>query len=360
MVDNMYINSILLENFRNYDNQEIKLNKNINVIYGNNAQGKTNIIESVFLCAYGKSFRAKKDSELIKFDKDICKVEISYSKVDREGTIKAEINDKKTFFANGVKQNKISDIIGKINVVIFTPDDIEIIKDGPQKRRRFLDMMISSLRPNYLHLLNSYNKILEQRNNYLRQIKMENKNPSMLDIWDEQLSEYSFKIYEYRKYFIEKISESIEDIHSLITKSGKEEIKIKYISNSKNKESFLENLKKSRAVDIKRGFTATGVHRDDFMIYINNRPVSIFGSQGQQRTAILTLKLCELKIVKEEIGDTPILLLDDYMSELDEKRRTSFLENIKGNQVIITCTDRIDLENESSIYYVENGICKKV
>lgn len=356
----MHINTILLENFRNYDNQEIKLNKNINIIYGNNAQGKTNIIESVFLCAYGKSFRAKKDSELIKFDKDLCKVEVSYSKVDREGIIKAEINDKKTFFSNGVKQNKISDIIGKINVVIFTPDDIEIIKDGPQKRRRFLDMMISSLRPNYLHLLNSYNKVLEQRNNFLRQIKLENKNPAMLDIWDEQLSEYSFKIYEYRKYFIEKISKSIEDIHSLITKSGKEDIKIKYISNSKNKESFLENLKKSRAVDIKRGFTATGIHRDDFMIYINSRPVSIFGSQGQQRTAILTLKLCELKIVKEEIGDTPILLLDDYMSELDEKRRTSFLENIKGNQVIITCTDRIDLENESSIYYVENGICKKV
>lgn len=356
----MHIKNILLENFRNYDNQEINLNENINIIYGNNAQGKTNIIESLFLCAYGKSFRAKKDKELIKFDKDLCKVVVSYSKIDREGTIKAEINDKKTFFVNGVKQNKISDIIGKINVVIFTPDDIEIIKDGPQKRRRFLDMMISSLRPNYLHLLNSYNKVLEQRNNFLRQIKLENKNPAMLDIWDEQLSEYSFKIYEYRKYFIEKIANSIEDIHSLITKCGKEDIKIKYISNSKNKESFLENLKKSRAVDIKRGFTATGVHRDDFMIYINSRPVSIFGSQGQQRTAILTLKLCELKIVKEEIGDTPILLLDDYMSELDEKRRTSFLENIKGNQVIITCTDRIDLENESSIYYVENGICKKV
>ena len=356
----MHIKNILLENFRNYDKQEIELNKNINIIYGNNAQGKTNIIESVFLCAYGKSFRAKKDSELIKFDKENCNVEVSYSKIDREGTIKAEIGEKKTFFANGVKQNKISDIIGKINVVIFTPDDIEIIKEGPQKRRRFLDMMISSLRPNYLHLLNSYNKVLEQRNNFLRQIKLENKNPAMLDIWDEQLAEYSYKIYEYRKYFIEKISNSIEDIHSLITKSGKEEIKIKYISNRKNKESFLENLKKSRQVDIKRGFTATGVHRDDFMIYINGRPVSIFGSQGQQRTTILTLKLCELKIVKEEIGDSPILLLDDFMSELDEKRRESFLENIKGNQVIITCTDRIDLENESSIYYVENGICMKV
>ncbi len=313
-----------------------------------------------FYVHIGKSFRAKRDKDLIKFDENNSKVEIEYEKIDREGKIKLEINEKKTFFSNDVKQNKISDIIGKINIVIFTPDDIEIIKEGPQKRRRFLDMMISSLRPNYIHLLNSYNKILEQRNNYLRQIKMENKSEKMLDIWDEQLSEYSFKIYEYRKYFIEKFSNKIENIHNLITKSGKEKIKIKYISTSKNKMSFLENLKKSREIDIKRGYTATGIHRDDFVIYINDRQVSIFASQGQQRTAILTLKLCELEIVKEEIGESPILLLDDFMSELDGERRTNFLENIKGNQVIITGTDRIDLENESSIFFVENGICKEV
>ena len=352
----MYIKKVILENFRNYENQEIELNENINIIYGNNAQGKTNIIESVFLCAFGKSFRAKKDSELIKFDENNCKVEVFYNKVDREGSIKAIIEDKKVFFSNGVKQNKISDIIGKINVVIFTPDDIEIIKDGPQKRRRFLDMMISSLRPNYLHLLNNYNKTLEQRNNYLRQIKMENKNPSMLDIWDEQLAEYSFKIYEYRKYFIEKISNIIEDIHSLITKSGKENIKIKYISNSKNKESFLENLKKSRQVDIKIGFTATGVHRDDFVVYINGREVEIYGSQGQHRTAILSLKLSELNVIYDEIGEYPILLLDDFMSELDDKRRKNFLNNIKDIQVIITCTEKITLENlEYFSYNVIDG-----
>ncbi len=356
----MYIKNISLENFRNYKKQKIKLNKNINIIYGNNAQGKTTIIESIFICSYGKSFRAKKDKELINFEESSAEVEIEYEKEDRKGKIKAQINDKKTFFSNDIKQNKISDIIGKINIVIFTPDDIEIIKEGPQKRRKFLDMMISSLRPNYIHLLNNYNKILEQRNNYLRQIKMENKSPKMLDIWDEQLSEYSFKIYEYRKYFIEKFSNKIENIHNLITKSGKEKIKIKYISNSKNKISFLENLKKSREIDIKRGYTATGIHRDDFMVYINDRQVSIFGSQGQQRTAILTLKLCELEIVKEEIGESPILLLDDFMSELDGERRTNFLENIEGNQVVITGTDKIELKNKSSIFFVENGICNEV
>ena len=305
----------------------------------------------------GRSFRTKKDSELIKFDKQNAKINILYEKSDRQGEIDLQINDKKTFFLNGVKQNKISNIVGKINVVIFTPDDINIIKDGPQKRRRFLDMMISSLRPNYIHLLNTYNKALEERNNYLRQIKFENKNVNMIDIWDEQLSEYSYKIYEYRKLFIEKIENYIEEFHKMITKSGKEIIKIKYISNGKDKKTFLENLKKTREIDIKKGFTSTGIHRDDFIIYINEKPVSVFGSQGQQRTAILTLKLCELKIVKDEIGESPILLLDDYMSELDEKRRKSFLENINGNQVIITCTDKINLENDCSFFSVENGIC---
>lgn len=356
----MFIKEIVLENFRNYDSQKITLNENINIIYGNNAQGKTNIIEAIFLCAYGKSFRAKKDSDLIKFNKEKSFVEVSYERIDREGKIKAEIEDKKTFFINGIKQSKVSDIIGKINVVIFTPDDIDIIKDGPQRRRKFLDMLISSLRPNYIHLLNNYNKTLEQRNNYLRQIKQENKNPNMLEIWDEQLAEYSYKIYEYRKYFIEKFSERIDVIHNKITKSGKENIKIKYISNSKDKIAFLENLKKSRDIDIKRGFTAVGIHRDDFIIYIDNKPVSIFGSQGQQRTTILTLKLCELEIIKEEIGEMPILLLDDFMSELDETRRNSFLENIFGSQVIITCTDKINIENKGYEFFVEQGICKKV
>jgi len=356
----MFIKKIILENFRNYENQEIQLINGINIIYGNNAQGKTNIIESIFLCSLGKSFRTNKDKELIKFEKNEANVIIDYERKDREGQIKANISDKKNFFVNGIKQNKISDIIGKINVIIFTPDNIEIIKDGPQKRRKFLDMMISSLKPNYIHLLNTYNKALEQRNNYLRQIKFEGKSAEMLDIWDEQLSEISFKIYEYRKKYIEKFSEKIDDIHKKITKSGilEEKIEIRYISNGKSKETFLEALKKSREIDIKRGYTATGIHRDDFLIYINKRPVSVYGSQGQQRTAVLTLKLTELEIVKEEIGESPILLLDDFMSELDEERRKSFLESINGNQVIITCTDDIkNLDKDAKRIYVERGKC---
>ncbi len=355
----MYIKKIRLENFRNYENQEIEFNNNLNIIYGNNAQGKTNILEAIFIAAMGKSFRAKKDKDLIGFGKESAKVEIEYEKIDREGKISFIIDDKKTFFINGIKQNKISDIIGKINVVIFTPDDIDIIKEGPEVRRRFLDMMISSLKPNYIHLLNNYNKTLEQRNSYLRQIKNENKARQMLEIWDMQLADLAEKVYNYRNTYVNKISDKIQDIHKMITKSGKldEEIKIKYISNCKEKNKFLETLKNVQNLDINRGFTSVGVHRDELIIYINGKPVKVFGSQGQQRTSVLSLKLTELNIVKEEIGESPILLLDDFMSELDSNRRESFLNKIEGNQVIITCTDKI--ENTNS-FYVENGICEKI
>ena len=355
----MYIKNIKLENFRNYEKQEISFEKNINIIYGNNAQGKTNIIESIFVCSMGKSFRAKKDKELIKLGKNKAIIEMEYEKKDRQGQIKVDIEDKKIFYSNGVKQNKISDIIGKVNTVIFTPDTIDIIKDDPETRRKFLNMLISSLRPKYIHLMSMYKKSLEQRNNYLKQIKIDNKSANMLEIWDEQLSNLSFSIYEYRKQYIEKFSDRINDIHKKITKSGKpEEIKIKYFSDGKTKEEFYKKLINNRENDIKRGFTSCGIHRDDFKIYINNELVLNYGSQGQQRSAILTLKLTELEIIKEEIGESPVLLLDDFMSELDNYRRTNFLENIKDCQVIITCTDDIkDINSNVNRIYVEEGKC---
>jgi len=351
----MYIKKIKLKNFRNYSEQEIELSENINIIYGDNAQGKTNIIEAIFLCAMGKSFRDKKEKDLIKFNESFSKISVFYKKMDREGKIEVEISDKKTFYINDIKQKKVRDVIGKINVVIFTPDDIEIMKEGPQRRRKFLDMMISPIKPKYISILSEYNKIIEQRNEYLKQINIENKERNILDIWDEQLSACSEEIYKYRKDYTDKIREKIEYTHNLIVEDKKEEIKIKYISNGDSKEKFLENLKKTRELDIKRGFTQTGIHRDDIIIYINGKQVSIFGSQGQQRTVVLTLKLCEINIVKEEIGEDPILLLDDFMSELDGKRKKRFLENIKGKQVIITCTDRIKIKNDSKVFLIEKG-----
>lgn len=340
----MYINKIKLTNFRNYDEQEINLGKNINIFYGDNAQGKTNIIEAIFLCSIGKSFRTNKESELIKFNKDISSVYIEYEKSDRDGRIKIDLNNKKSIYTNGIKIKKLSELLGNINTVIFTPDDINILRDGPQKRRRFLDIMIGQLRPNYIHILNMYNKTLEQRNNYLKQIKENNKSEEMLDIWDEKLAEYGEKIYIYRNEFIEKIKNKINKIHKNIT-NEKEEIKVEYISNCAQKEEYIELLKSRRKLDIIKGFTTKGIHRDDFFVYINNQLVNVYGSQGQNRTVVLSLKISELQVIYDEIGEYPILLLDDFMSELDEKRRRNFLENIENTQVIITCTDKIDIDN---------------
>ena len=351
----MYINKIKLNNFRNYDEQEIELEPNINIFYGDNAQGKTNIIESIFISSIGKSFRTNKENELIKFNKDFSSIYIEYEKSDRQGNIRINISNKKEIFINGVKIKKLSELLGKINTVIFTPDDINILKDGPQKRRRFLDIMIGQLRPNYVHILNMYNKTIEQRNNYLKQIKIENKPEEMLEIWDEKLAEYGVKIYEYRNEFIEKIKNKINNIHKKIT-DEKEEIKIEYISDCSNKENYLNILKERKKLDIIKGFTTKGIHRDDFMIYINDELVNVYGSQGQNRTVILSLKISELQVIYDEIGEYPILLLDDFMSELDEKRRKNFLENIKNTQVIITCTDKLELDNiKYKIYNVQKG-----
>lgn len=351
----MWINKIKVNNFRNYNKEEIKLEKNINIFYGENAQGKTNIIEAIFLCSMGKSFRAKKDIEMILLNKEIANIEIEYEKLDRDGKIKIELSNKKNVYVNGIKIKKLSELLGNINVVIFTPDDINILKGGPQNRRRFLDIMISQLKPNYMYNLNLYLKTLEQRNNYLRQIKEENKKEELLEIWDEKLAEYAINIYNYRKEFINKINNKIKNIHKEITEN-KEEIEVEYLTECTSKEEYLNLLKQRRKLDIIKGFTTKGVHRDDFVIYINKKRLDIYGSQGQHRTSILSLKLSELNIIEEEIGEKPILLLDDFMSELDAKRRNHFLNKIENTQVIITCTDKIDIENKNIlIYNVKEG-----
>lgn len=338
----MYIKKLKLENFRNYEKQEIEFDKNVNIIYGDNAQGKTNIIESIFVCSLGKSFRTNKDKELINKDKEYSRVEMISFKEDREVKINFEIYNKKSFSINGIKVKKTSDILGKNYVVLFTPEDINILRNEPSKRRRFLNIIISQLRPMYVHLLNQYNKTIEQRNIYLKQIKYERKDVKNLDIWDEQIAKLGTKIYNYRKEFIEKINEKIIDIHFKITEDN-EEINLKYITNIG--ENYLENLKKNRKKDIEKGYTSIGIHRDDFEIFINGIDVSIYGSQGQKRTTIISLKLAEANVIYDEIGQRPIILLDDFMSELDKKRIKGLFENIKDNQVIITCTDSFKINN---------------
>ena len=341
------------------EKQKIEFNNNINIFYGDNAQGKTNIIESIFISAFGKSFRTSREKELIKYNEDFLNINLKYKNSSREGYIKVQIADKKNVIVNGIKIKKLSDLLGNINVVLFTPDDINILKNGPAQRRRFLDMMIGQIRPNYVHNLNMYLKVLEQRNNYLKQLKSTNGNYDLLDIWDEKLAEYANKVCLYRLEFIKKITDKINEIHSKITEN-KEEIRVEYLTDCENKEKLLSLIRERRTLDIIKGFTTKGAHRDDFNIYINDNLVNVYGSQGQHRTAVLSLKMCELQIIKEEINESPILLLDDFMSELDAKRRKNFLNNIGDTQVIITCTDEIKDEFESkSVFYVNNGVIKK-
>ena len=355
----MNISNIRFKNFRNYEDEYIELNTGINIFYGDNAQGKTNILESIFLCSMGKSFRIKKEKELIKLGEKNAEIEINYNKSDRGGKIDYIISDKKQIKINDIKINKLSELLGNINTVMFSPDDIEILKGGPQKRRKFLNMMISQLRPKYVYNYNLYMQTLEQRNNYLRQIKNENKSENLLEIWDEKLVEYAEIIYKYRYEFINKIKEKIEKIHYNIT-NEKEKISMHYISDFNNIENFKNKLKNNRKQDIQKGYTSIGIHRDDFIIYINKKELSIYGSQGQFRTSILSLKLAELYTIYDEIGEYPILLLDDFMSELDDSRRKKFIENITETQVLITGTHKLALENfKYNIYNVKEGKVKQ-
>lgn len=356
----MYIQEIKLQNFRNYETEKIELYEGTNIFFGDNAQGKTNILEAIFISSLGKSFRTNKDKELIKENEENSKIEIIFVKDTRKEKIKLEIADKKIFSVNEIVLKRTSEIVGKINVVLFTPEDINILKNEPIKRRRFLNIMISQLRPLYIHLLSQYNKVLEQRNNYLKQIKYENKNRNNLDIWDEQLIRIGIKIFNYRREFIEKINEKIEKIH-LETTDNKENIEIKYKSNVINEEEYRKKMKIKQEDDIQKGYTSIGIHRDDFDIFINKKNVSIFGSQGQQRSSIISLKLAEAEVIYDEKEDYPVLLLDDFMSELDKKRVKGFVKRIKNNQVLITCTEKFDIDNMVyNSYKVEKAKVERV
>ena len=353
----MFIKEIYLKNFRNYEEQKIELNENVNVFYGNNAQGKTNILEALYFCALGRSFRTHKESELINFKDSFSNINVSYQKNDRDNNIEISLNKKnsKVIKFNGIKLNKNSELVGHINLVIFSPDDIMILKQGPALRRKFLDILISQLKPKYLHELNQYNKILEQRNAMLK-----SKRTETLDIWNEQLATQTEKIYNYRKEYIDKIQQRLKIIHQGLT-DNKETIEIKYKTRFKDKESFIEILNETKTLDVLRGYTSEGAHREDFEISINGKSLNLYGSQGQHRTAVLALKIAELNIIKEEIGENPVLLLDDVTSELDEHRVMSIFEVVKDYQVLITCTDinsilKYDcLTKNIKLYNISNG-----
>ena len=366
----MRIKRLKVENFRNLEKLDIKFSDGVNIIYGNNAQGKTNIIEAIYIFSFGRSFRANRDIELLKFDEEYFLSNIEIMKKDRELEMDFgfdKLSNKKMIKVNGVIQKKISDIIGKLNVVVFKPEDIKIVTDAPSVRRKYIDYLISSISKGYLENITKYKKVLEERNNLLKEIKvklkgnrvLEKNDEDFLDVYDKLLSKLNCEIYNERKRVIEKLNNYIYGIHLKLTENyiNNEKLHIKYVSNvEEDIQKMYNDLIKSRLNDINKGYTSFGIHRDDYIISINSLDVSIYGSQGQKKSSIISLKLSELKVIEEVIGEKPVLLLDDYMSELDERRRLKFLDIIEDIQIIITTTHKISIDGkENTYFYVDNG-----
>ena len=334
----MIVESIKLNHFRNYDNLDLKLDKGTNLFYGDNAQGKTNILESVYLCGTARSHKGSKDREVIHFGEEeshICmkmkKGEIPY-RIDMH----LQKNRAKGIAINKMPVRKASELIGLGNFVFFSPEDLNIIKNGPSERRRFLDMELCQLDKIYLYHLSNYNKILNQRNKILKDSSFYPEINSMLDVYDEQLVNYGKVLIDRRKNFVEELNPIIREIHCSLS-GKKENLTVEYEERTET-ENFEKKLKENRERDIRTKLTNTGPHRDDLCFLIDEIDIRKYGSQGQQRTAALSLKLAEIEIVKRKIKETPVLLLDDVLSELDSNRQRYLLESIHDIQTLITCT----------------------
>lgn len=357
----MFIKRLQMLNYRNYNVLDINLGPNVNVFMGDNAQGKTNILEGIYYCAFARSHRTSKDRELIKWNADnaLLSVTVGRERLDKRIDISILKDGKKAIQINKIKIKKIGELFGNFNVVMFSPEDLKIIKDSPSIRRKFIDMELCQLQPKYYYNLVQYNKVLNERNSLLR---TRNINKDILDVYDMQLVEFGYNIIMERLEYIKKLNKYSAQIHSDIT-SGKEQIEFKYISTIKDLENIKENfysiLEKNRARDIERGITSVGPHRDDFMVLINDIDTKSYGSQGQQRTAVLTIKFSSLKIIKELTGEHPVLLLDDVLSELDFSRKRYILSTIGDIQTIITCTGIEDLyeylDDKSKVFKVKDG-----
>lgn len=342
----MTVNSVKIKNFRNIADLSFTADNGVNVIYGENAQGKTNILESIWLFTGCKSFRGAKDNELIKFGEDFSKINLEFSDNLREKKSEIIIADKKKNASlNGVSLRSTAELIGSFYAVIFSPVHLSLIKDGPSARRKFLDTALCQLKPSYAEHLAGYKRALVQRNALLKDLHLNSELYDMLDTWDDQLARYSACVIKERIQYIDLLSDYSKNIYSGISEN-KEEFSVFY-SKKISKDysvkdiylSEIENLKNSRKEDIFSKTTTVGPHRDDLEILINNVSARSFGSQGQQRSCALALKLGESEIIKKVTGETPVALLDDVMSELDEKRQDYVLNHINDRQVFLTCCD---------------------
>ena len=359
----MYIKNISLSGFRNILRADVGLKNGINIFYGANANGKTNFLESIYICSTGRSHRTKNDKELINFNSDEAHIRVFIQSENTTQRIDAHIrrNDNKGIAVNGIPLKKSSELFGTLYTVIFSPEDLQLIKDSPSQRRRFIDIELCQLSKVYCYNLQQYMRVLKQRNNLLKEIQ---KNPALketLFVWDSQLAEYGQNIIKSRKKFVEDLSRKASLRHSQIT-SDNEELAVLY-NPSVNEDSFEEKLFYFLNRDILSGSTSVGPHRDDISFYVNGNDVKIYGSQGQQRTAAVCAKLAEIDIIKESSSVSPVLLLDDVLSELDKTRQYMLMDCINNVQTIITCTGIEDsiksYTGEAAVFNVKNGVIKR-
>ena len=381
----MYITKLRVKNYRNFYEEEVVFDPNINIIYGNNAEGKTNLLEAIFLCATSKSHRNSKDIEIINFNNKESHIKLFFFNElnkNKEQIIDIQLNSniKKGIALNGIKIDKLSEFLGTLNAVIFSPEDLNIIKEGPAIRRKFIDMELCQIDKVYVSNISNYNKVLNQRNAVLKDIINATGNNKkdlidFLDTYEDQLINYGIAVIIKRLNNIKDLSKKIKEIYFKIS-SEKEELIIDYendilkkintseIKIDELKETYKKCLDETKEIDIKNGFTQIGPQRDDISFIVEKNDLRKFGSQGQKKAAAISLKLSELLITKEKKGDTPILLLDDVFSELDEERQKKLIENIDGIQTIITCTGMkrniYDLLKPNKIFKVsENKVVEK-
>ncbi len=361
----MKINKISLENFRNFEKLEVSFD-DINIIWGENAQGKTNLIEAIYLFTGAKSFRGARDKELVKLGEKKSRLKLYFDDGGREQEAEINIENRRSVSINGVKKKNSQELSDIFKAVVFSPVHLSMIKDGPRERRRFVDGALCQLKSNYRNLLKEYSRALQQRNSLLKDLVKHPEMERMLYIWNENLARNGAKIIYQRLKYLESLAPYVNDIFLGIS-NNKENIELKYAgcdefsTDIKDIEKkLLKAFEESKTVDIINRITTKGPHRDDIEILINGNSARIYGSQGQQRSCVLALKLAEAALLKQMTGKEPIALLDDVMSELDEGRQDYILNNIESSQVFITCCDKetvLRLKQGKTIH-IENGQVK--
>lgn len=356
----MQIDDIQLHNYRCYERAELRPCAGVTALVGGNAQGKTNLLEAVVLCATGRSHRTSRDAELIRWGEEAARVFVSAQRTDGSHEVELTLRPglRKGITVCGKKAARSGELMGHISAVLFSPEDLRMVKDGPAERRRFIDMELSQMRPAYYYELQRYNRAVTQRNVLLKDISEGKTDAGSLSAWDGQLVKSGAAIARARRAFLTRLAKVAAENHAELT-DGTETLELQYVPGGpEDEEEYLEALRRHLDIDLRRAVTGVGPHRDDLVFLVNGRDARSFGSQGQQRTVALSMKLSEMRVMRDELGEWPALLLDDVMSELDPARRRALISRLKGVQTMVSCTDISDLAGADigEIYYVEKGI----